>query len=326
MITRREALMTSAIGAVAVTAPISFATAAAPVPGDELDQLIVRHRRVSVGGVEIFYREAGRRDAPAILLLHGFPASSHMFRHLIPALANRYRVVAPDYPGFGHSEFPPPDRFEYSFANYAKLMAVFTDAIGLSRYAMYIQDYGAPVGLRLALQRPRSIAALIVQNGNAYEEGLSPAWDPLKAYWRDPSPDMRKLLESWLGADGVRFQYSAGVPKDQLERLSPDTWSLDWARLSRPGNKEVQIALFGDYRHNVELYPRFQSWMRKTQPPTLVLWGKHDPFFTVAGALAFRRDIPAAQVELLDGSHFLLETHGRQATQIIGTFLAAALT
>ena len=293
---------------------------------DDVEHLVVRHKRVSVRGVEIFYREAGRSTAPAILLLHGFPASSHMFRHLIPALADRYRVVAPDYPAFGHSAFPPADKFAYTFANCAELMAQFTDAVGLRRYAMYIQDYGAPIGLRLALLRPGVVTALITQNGNAYAEGLSPGWEPLKAYWRDPSPERREQLKAWLGPDGLRLQYTAGVRREQLERLAPDTWSLDWAQLSRPGNEDVQIGLFADYQTNVALYPQIQRWFRTARPPTLVLWGKNDPFFTIAGALAFRRDIPAARVELLDGSHFLLETHGPQATRLTREFLVSAVS
>ena len=322
MINRREALKMSALGMAAASLPAAAARSEQAV---DLDHLVVRHRRVTVDGVEIFYREAGHRHAPAVLLLHGFPTSSHMFRHLIPALADRYRVVAPDYPGFGYSEFPPAERFEYSFASYAKLIAAFTNVVGLKRYAIYIQDYGAPVGLRLALLRPDSITALITQNGNAYEEGLSPLWEPLKAYWRDPSTERRKILEGWLGPDGVQLQYTAGVPKDQLELLAPDTWSIDWAQLNRPGSQDVQIALFGDYRHNVALYPEFQAWMRRVKPPTLVLWGRNDPFFTVGGANAFKRDNPAAQIELLDGSHFLLETHGPQATRIVRMFLGRTI-
>lgn len=287
----------------------------------DFDHLTVRHRTVKVGDVEIFYREAGRADAPALLLLHGFPTSSHMFRHLIPALADRYRVVAPDYPGFGYSGFPAPDQFQYSFARLAHVMAQFTDAVGLSRYALYIQDYGAPVGLRLAVERPAAIRALITQNGNAYEEGLSPLWAPLKAYWADPSEKNREALRGWLNDGGVRLQYSAGVPQEQSDRLSPDNWTLDWNRMQRPGNIDVQLDLFGDYRTNVELYPRFQQFLRTRRPPTLVLWGRNDPFFTVAGARAYQRDVPNAEIELVDGSHFLLETHGPFAVHRIRRFL-----
>ena len=310
------------------------AALAGPAPGREqkssalpadFDHLTVRHRTVNVDGLDIFYRDAGRADAPAILLLHGFPTSSHMFRHLIPALAGRYRVVAPDYPGFGYSSFPSRDQFPYSFANLARIMTGFTDAVGLSRYALYIQDYGAPVGLRLALDRPNSIAALITQNGNAYEEGLSPLWAPLKAYWAEPSNKNREALRGWLNQAGVRLQYAAGVAETDVERLAPDSWTLDWALMQRPGNIDMQLDLFGDYRTNVELYPRFQQFFRSRRPPTLVLWGRNDPFFTVAGAHAFLRDLPNAEVELVDASHFLLETHGAFAAHRIGRFLASSL-
>jgi pimeloyl-ACP methyl ester carboxylesterase len=291
----------------------------------DFDHLTVRHRTIKVDGLDIFYREAGRLDAPAVLLLHGFPTSSHMFRHLMPALADRYRLVAPDYPGFGYSSFPSRDLFHYSFANLARIITGFTDAVGLSRYALYIQDYGAPVGLRLALERHNSIAALITQNGNAYEEGLSPLWAPLKSYWADPSNKNREALRGWLNEAGVRLQYAAGVAEDDVERLAPDNWTLDWAMMQRPGNIDMQLDLFGDYRTNVELYPRFQQFFRSRRPPTLVLWGKNDPFFTVAGARAFLRDLPNAEVELVDASHFLLETHGAFAAHRIGKFLASSL-
>ena len=323
MISRRSTIRGGILGAMAIVAPAARLHGAAPESaGQDVDHLIVRHRRVTVNGIELFYREAGRRDAPALLLLHGFPTSSHMFRHLIPALADRYRVVAPDYPGFGYSDFPPTDRFTYSFASYAELIAAFTDAVGLDRYALFIQDYGAPVGLRLALLRPDNVRALITQNGNAYSEGLSPLWAPLKAYWNDPSEPNRQVLEGWLGPDGTQLQYTAGVPTELIDRLAPDSWTLDWVQLSRPGNREAQIALFGDYRHNVALYPDFQRWMRHYQPPALIIWGRNDPFFTVAGATAYRRDLPRAELHLLEGSHFLLETHGPQACGLIRAFLA----
>jgi pimeloyl-ACP methyl ester carboxylesterase len=290
----------------------------------DYDHLTVRHRTVKIDGLDIFYREAGRPDAPALLLLHGFPTSSHMFRHLIPALAEQHRVVAPDYPGFGYSSFPPREQFRYSFANLARIIAGFTDAVGLSRYALYIQDYGAPVGLRLALERPNAIAALITQNGNAYEEGLSPLWAPLKAYWADPSDKNRDALRGWLNEAGVRLQYAAGIPKELAERLSPDNWTLDWARMQRAGNIDVQLDLFGDYRTNVELYTSFQQFFRTNRPPTLVLWGRNDPFFTIEGAQAFLRDLPDSQLDLVDGSHFLLETHGPYAAHRIRQFLDRA--
>ena len=290
------------------------------------EHLVVRHRTVKVNGLDIFYREAGRRNAPAVLLLHGFPASSHMFRHLIPALAEDFRVVAPDYPGFGYSSFPPRETFGYTFGSVAEVVREFTDRVGLKRYAIYIQDYGAPVGLRLALKRPEAIAAIISQNGNAYEEGLSSLWDPLKAYWKDPSPKNRAVLQGWLGADGTRLQYAAGVRPEQVERLAPDTWTLDWQKLSRPGNADAQIDLFGDYQSNVALYPEFQRFFRERQPPTLLLWGKNDPFFAVEGAKSFLRDLPNAELELVDASHFLLETHGAYAAHRIREFLRRSLS
>jgi pimeloyl-ACP methyl ester carboxylesterase len=319
--TRRSTLQMAAAAAGLAVAPVTPVSAAAESMAPDFDQLTTRHRTVKVGDLDIFYREAGPSDAPAILLLHGFPTSSHMFRHLIPALADRYRVIAPDYPGFGNSSFPDPGQFTYSFAALAEIVAKFTDAIGLSRYAIYIQDYGAPIGLRLGLLRPDRITAIITQNGNAYEEGLSEGWDALRAYWVNPSPENRATLAGWLGEAGTKLQYTAGVPEEQLERLSPDNWTIDWTKLGRPGNAEAQIDLFGDYKTNVELYPEFQRFFRERQPPTLILWGRRDPFFTNAGAKAFLRDLPSAKLVFLDGSHFLLETHGPEATWHIRDFL-----
>lgn len=286
---------------------------------------IVEHRSIEVNGVRVFYREAGPRHAPTVLLLHGFPSSSFMFRDLIPELADRYHVVAPDYPGFGQSAFPRPTEFAYTFENYARVMDAFVNALGIDRFVLYIQDYGAPIGLRLALLKPERLAGLIVQNGNAYEEGLSDAWDPLKAYWREPTAAHREKLRGWLNADGVRLQYVAGVPPELLPRFSPDTWTLDWSLLDRPGNIDVQLDLFGDYRTNVELYPRFQAMLREHRPPTLVVWGEYDPFFTKAGALAYKRDVPDAEVHILPAGHFALETHGDVITQRIRGFLGGRL-
>lgn len=319
--TRRSTLQMAATVAGLAAAPTAPLEAKGrSVPAD-FDHLVVRHRTVKVGDIEIFYREAGRADAPAILLLHGFPTSSHMFRHLIPALARRYRLVAPDYPGFGNSSFPDRRSFRYSFANLSQVIAQFTDAVRLQRYAIYIQDYGAPVGLRLALMRPDRVAAIITQNGNAYEEGLSEGWDPLRAYWANPTPENRATLAGWLGEAGTKLQYTAGVAQDQLERLSPDNWTLDWTKLGRPGNADAQIDLFGDYKTNVALYPAFQRYFRDRRPPTLILWGRNDPFFTVAGARAYLRDLPTAELELVDASHFLLETHGPYAAYRMARFL-----
>ena len=243
-----------------------------------------------------------------------------MFRHLMPAMADRFHLIAPDYPGFGFSEFPDRDRFDYSFAGYADLIARFTDALRLDSYGLYIQDYGAPIGLRLAMKRPDRVRFLIVQNGNAYDEGLSSGWDPLKAYWKAPSPANREKLKGWLGADGTKLQYTAGLTPQQVELLSPELWALDWALLRRPGNIELQLDLFGDYASNVALYPRFQAWLREHRPPTLIAWGRNDPFFTEAGARSFLRDLPDAEIHMLDGSHFLLETHGAEVCALIRAF------
>jgi pimeloyl-ACP methyl ester carboxylesterase len=282
----------------------------------------VRHRRVTIDGLDIFYREAGSPAAPALLLLHGFPSSSHMFRALIPALAERYHVVAPDYPGFGYSAYPAPSEFSYSFAQFAVVLDQFTQATGLDQYTLYIQDYGAPVGLRLALRHPEHVRGLIVQNGNAYIEGLSDKWAPLRAYWREPSRENREQLRGWLSLEGTRLQYAGGLPAHLLERLSPDTWTLDWGNLSRPGNIEMQLDLFGDYQHNVALYPRFHEFFRTHRPPTLIIWGRYDPFFTIAGAMAYTRDLPDAEIHLLDAGHFALETHGPEIATLIHDFLA----
>jgi pimeloyl-ACP methyl ester carboxylesterase len=291
-------------------------------PGNGLPAEPVRHTSVSLDGVEIFYREAGPEDAPGLLLLHGFPSSSFMFRHLLPAMGDRWHVVAPDYPGFGASGFPRPDTFNYSFGNLAAVIGNFTDAIGLDTYAIYIQDYGAPIGLRLALERPERVTALIVQNGNVYAEGLSAAWDPLKAYWSEPSVENRERLRGWLTIEGIREQYVAGVPDTLVERLSPDTWTVDWLRLGRPGNIDMQLDLFGDYASNVALYPQLQALLRAQQWPTLVVWGRFDPFFTVDGARAYARDVPEAEVHFLDAGHFALETHWPQIAALMRDFLA----
>lgn len=319
------AMAATAGSVMTATSVVAEAAPAATASPSAFEHLVVRHRTVCLNGLEIFYREAGHPDAPGVLLLHGFPASSHMFRHLIPALAENFRVVAPDYPGFGYSSFPPRESFTYTFEALAEVIHQFTGRVGLTRYALYIQDYGAPVGLRLALRRPAAVTAMITQNGNAYAEGLSALWDPLKAYWNDPSEKNRAVLQGWLGPEGARLQYAAGVREDQVERLAPDTWTLDWDKLSRSGNAEAQIDLFGDYKSNVDLYPEFQRFFREHRPPTLILWGMNDPFFTVDGAKAFLRDVPDAELELVDASHFVLETHGSYAAHRIRHFLRRAL-
>ena len=277
--------------------------------------------RADVGDVSIFYREAGNRENPAILLLHGFPTSSHQFRELIPRLADRYHVIAPDLPGFGFTT--APEGFEYSFARLAQTMVAFTDAIGLGRYAIYIFDYGAPVGLRLALARPDAITAIISQNGNAYEEGMSDGWAPTRAYWADPSLVNRETMRGMLTLDTTRWQYTHGAPDET--QVAPESYWLDHALMSRPGNDDIQLGLIADYASNVALYPRFHAYFRDRQPSLLAVWGANDPFFLPAGAEAFRRDLPEAEVHFLDAGHFALETHGREIADHIRHFLGRHL-
>jgi pimeloyl-ACP methyl ester carboxylesterase len=277
--------------------------------------------RVTADGVSIFFREAGQRGNPAILLLHGFPASSFQFRDLTIRLADRYHVLAPDLPGFGFTAVPPDRDYDYTFDSLAKTMEAFTDAVGLKRYAMYIFDFGAPTGLRMALSRPDSISAIISQNGNAYDEGLGLPWATLRKYWREETPEMREVVRQALGADGIRAQYFTGVP--QPERIAPESYTLDIALVERPGNMDIQLDLHLDYRNNLALYPRFHDYFRIHQPPLLAIWGKNDPFFIPAGAEAFRRDLPKADIQFVDSGHFALETHGEEIASVIRTFLAA---
>ena len=277
------------------------------------------YRYADADGVKVFYREAGRPDAPKLLLLHGFPSSSHMFRDLIPKLAERFHVVAPDLPGFGQSDMPSRDRFAYTFDNIANVIGRFTELIGFENFAMYVFDYGAPTGFRLALKHPERIAAIISQNGNAYEEGLSEGWNPIRAYWQDPSSANRDALRALLTRETTVWQYTHGV--QDTASVSPDGYSLDDFYLSRPGADEVQLDLFRDYRNNVVLYPAFQQYFRTHQPPFLAVWGKNDPFFLPAGAEAFRRDLPAAVVRFFDTGHFALETHAAEIAAAISEFL-----
>jgi len=278
-----------------------------------------RYNTVDVNGVKIFYREAGSPTAPTLVLLHGFPSSSHMFRDLIPHLAGRFRLVAPDFPGFGQSDMPDRTKYQYSFMNIAATIAGFTEKFGLKKFAIYIFDYGSPVGLRMALKFPERISAIISQNGNAYEEGLSDGWNPIRAYWKEPSQANRDALRAFLKPESTTFQYMHGVADPSLS--SPDGRSLDDFYLARPGADEVQLELFKDYASNVALYPQFQEYFRKFQPPFLAIWGRNDPFFLPAGAEAFKRDIPKARVQFLDTGHFALETHGREIAEAILSFL-----
>ena len=280
----------------------------------------ITYRTVQVDDVKIFYREAGQPDAPALLLLHGFPSASHMFRDLIPLLADRFHLVAPDLPGFGRSDMPSRNDFTYTFDNLAKVIGGFTEVIGLQRFAIYIFDYGAPVGLRIATKHPERITAILSQNGNAYDEGLSEGWNPIQAYWREPSQANRDALRSFLTPETTRFQYTHGVADPSL--ISPDGSALDDHYLARPGAHEVQLDLFLDYASNVALYPAFQDYFRAHQPRLLAVWGKNDPFFLPAGAEAFKRDIRGAEVRFFDTGHFALETHAAEIALAIRDFLA----
>jgi pimeloyl-ACP methyl ester carboxylesterase len=279
----------------------------------------IRYRTADVDGFKVFYREAGSSASPKLLLLHGFPSASHMFRDLIPLLADRFRIVAPDLPGFGQSDMPPREKFSYTFDNIARVIDGFTEVIGFNRFAVYVFDYGAPTGFRLAVRHPERITAIISQNGNAYEEGLSEGWSPIKAYWQDRSEANRKALRAFLAPETTRWQYTHGVPDPTM--VSPDGQNLDNFYLARPGADEAQLDLFGDYKSNVALYPSFQQYFRTHKPPLLAAWGKNDPFFVPAGAEAFKRDNPRAVVRFFDTGHFALETHAREIAESIRDFL-----
>ena len=277
-------------------------------------------RRVEADGVTVFYREAGPANAPVVLLLHGFPTSSFQFRDLIPRLADRYRVIAPDYPGFGFSDVPEQRRYKYSFDALANTVLAFTDVLQLKRYALYVFDYGAPVGFRLAMARPERITAIVSQNGNAYEEGLGDAWDPIRKYWAAPTTENREVIrKNILTLEGTRWQYRQGVTIP--DSVAPESYTLDWALLERPGNKGIQLDLFLDYASNVKLYPKFQEYFRNSKPPLLAIWGKNDPFFIPAGAKGFRKDLPDAKVQFLDTGHFALETHVEEIAIAMRDFL-----
>jgi pimeloyl-ACP methyl ester carboxylesterase len=296
------------------------------IPERSVDQLRVPHtstHRVEADGVSVFYREAGAADAPIVLLLHGFPASSFQYRELIPRLADRYRVIAPDLPGFGFTEIPERRHYQYSFASLARTIEAFTDALNLRHYALYVFDYGAPTGFRLAMAHPERVTAIVSQNGNAYEEGLGDAWAPIRRYWSDPSTANRDAIRKALNPEGIRREYGSGIPNPDL--IAPEGYTLDAALMARPGNVDIQLDLFLDYANNVKLYPAFHEYFRKAHPPLLAIWGKRDPYFIPAGAEAFRRDIPHAIVEFLDTGHFALETHPEEIAAAMRGFLAKVL-
>jgi pimeloyl-ACP methyl ester carboxylesterase len=280
----------------------------------------INYRTADVDGWKIFYREAGPKEAPTLLLLHGFPSAGHMFRDLIPLLADRFHIVAPDLPGFGQSDMLARGMFAYTFDHIADVIDRFTEVIGLKRFAIYVFDYGAPTGFRIAAKHPERITAIISQNGNAYQEGLSDGWTPIRAYWEDASQKNREALRAFLKPETTVWQYTHGVP--DAAKVSPDGYSLDNFYLSRPGADEVQLDLFGDYKSNVALYPAFQNYFRTHKPPFLAVWGKNDPFFLPAGAEAFKRDIPDATVRFFDTGHFALETHAAEIAAEIRNFLS----
>jgi pimeloyl-ACP methyl ester carboxylesterase len=279
----------------------------------------IHYHTADVDGFKVSYREAGPTDAPKLLLLHGFPSAGHMFRDLFPLLADRFHLVAPDLPGFGKSDMPSRSQFKYTFDNVADVIDRFTQKIGFDRFAIYVFDYGAPTGFRLAVKHPERITAVISQNGNAYEEGLAESWNPIRAYWQDPSETNREALRDFLKPEATYWQYTHGVA--DTSKVSPDGYSLDNFYLARPGADEVQLDLFGDYKSNVALYPTFQKYFRTHKPPFLAVWGKHDPFFLPPGAEAFKRDIPDATVRFFDTGHFALETHAREIADEIRSFL-----
>lgn len=281
------------------------------------------YRTVSIDGLDIFYREAGSCSNPTILLLHGFPTSSHMFRNLIPALADRFHLVAPDYPGYGNSSAPTVNEFDYTFDHLAEIVEKFITAIDLKKYSLYVMDYGAPVGYRIAAKYPERVQALIVQNGNAYEEGLREFWEPIKAYWQDKSPENAEKLKYLFTLEATKWQYTNGVRN--LEAISPDTWTIDQHFLDRSGNEAIQLALFYSYGSNPPLYPQWQEYFRKYQPPTLIVWGKNDYIFPVEGAYPYQRDLKDVEFHLLDTGHFALEEEGETISNYISQFLASRL-
>lgn len=279
----------------------------------------VRYRRAKVDGVEIFYREAGPQEAPVLLLLHGFPTSSHMFRDLIPRLADKYRVIAPDYPGFGYSEMPQRSKFAYTFENYANIVDKLTRQIGAQRYALYVMDYGAPVGFRLAIKNPDRVTAFIVQNGNAYVEGIEAFWDGIRAYWKTGEQKEREAIRWLTTMKATSWQYANGM-KD-MSLVSPDAWTLDQSLMDRPDDAEIQLDLFYDYRTNLPLYPQWQAYFREFKPPMLIVWGANDAIFVAAGAAPYKRDLPDAEMHMLDTGHFALEDHGPQIADLMRDFL-----
>ena len=281
----------------------------------------IYNRKVTIEGISIFYRESGDRKHPSLLLLHGFPTSSLMFKNLMIALSERYHLIAPDYPGCGFSDFPGINEFEYSFDALAKCMIKFIETIGLSSFTLYLHDYGCPIGLRIGIAVPEKINGIIIQNGNAYIEGIGPQWDETRDYWKHPTPEKKKKVSEFLSEEGTKMQYTAGVPDSLLDRLSPESWVLDWERMSRPGNIEMQFQLNCTFETNLEMYPRFHEYFRSYQPRTLVIWGKYDVFFDVAEADCYQRDLHDVQTHILEGGHKALETNFDEVLALVTKFV-----
>lgn len=309
--------------AAALALPLAIAPRVAMAQSLASSVAQVHYMTAKVDGVDVFYREAGSVDKPVVLLLHGFPTSSQMFRDLIPRLADQYHVIAPDYPGYGYSAMPDRSKFAYTFDNYAKVVDKLTRQLGVDRYALYVMDYGAPVGFRLAARYPERVTAIIVQNGNAYDEGLLAFWDPIKAYWKTGAPKEREGIRWLTTFKATRWQYTNGVKDTSL--VSPDPMTVDQALLDRPGNAEIQLDVFYDYGTNPPLYPQWQAYFRAYQPPMLIVWGKNDEIFPPAGAWPYKRDLPKVEIHMLDTGHFALETHGAEMAQLIRDFLGRVI-
>ncbi len=283
----------------------------------------IYNKSIIVDGVNIFYRVAGDRKNPTLLLLHGFPTSSVMFKNIMIALSDKFYLIAPDYPGFGFSDFPDKSMFEYSFGNISACINRFTETINLKSFTIYLHDYGCPVGLRICMNNPEKIEKIIVQNGNSYIEGIGPQWDETRDYWENPTEEKKRKVSSFLSKEGIRMQYTAGLPEELLTRVSPESWIIDWERISRPGNIDTQFELNCTYKSNIEMFPAFQEYFRKHQPPALIIWGKYDAFFDVKEALCYKRDLPKAQIHILDGGHMALETNFTEVLSIMSDFLSS---
>lgn len=281
------------------------------------------NKSVNIDGIDIFYREAGNREHPSLLLMHGFPASSVMFKNLMIALSDRFHLVAPDYPGFGFSAFPDRNVFEYTFKNISAYINKFTDEIGMKSFTIYLHDYGSPVGLPICVNHPEKIERIIVQNGNTYDEGIGPQWDEYKDYWQHPTPEKKAELTGFLSEEGVRSQYTAGLPEELLPAVSPELWMLDWDLMKRPGNIDMQFELNCDYASHIKMFPVFQNYFRTHQPPALIIWGRYDAFFQLAEADCYKRDLPDAQTHIIDGGHWALETNFDEVLNLINNFLSS---